>query len=276
MSRRPNAAVRAVATAMLSIAVVAGLVLAALFLRQDSLLYYPERAPVERLVGAAPGLRAWPSATDFRGLLSEPAGAARGTVVVFHGNAGHAGYRAHYAQALRPLGWRVLLAEHPGYGPRGGALGEASLVGDAAQTLEQAHRAFGDGPLVVLGESLGAAVAAGAAAAQRERVAGLVLITPWDRLAHVASFHYPWLPVRWMLRDGYDAAASLAALGGKPVAVVVAEHDRIVPARLGRALFDGLAGPKRWVVVAGRDHNDWVDAVDAAWWQAVLEFSAAR
>jgi hypothetical protein len=262
------------AAAVLSAAVVAMVVLAAVFLRQEKLLYYPERAPVERLVQGS-GLAPWPSAGDFRALLAEPAAGAasvRGTVVVFHGNAGHAGHRMHYAQALAPLGWRVLLAEHPGYGPRAGALDERSLVDDAAQTVERAHAQYG-APLLVVGESLGAAVAAGAAGAQRERVAGLVLITPWDRLAHVAAHHYPWLPVRWMLRDDYDSAARLAGFA-RPVAVVAAEHDTLVPPRFARALYDGLAGPKRWVEIAGRGHNDWPDRADAAWWRSVLGFAS--
>lgn len=261
---------------MLSIALVGGLVLAAVFLRQDKLLYFPERAPVERLAQAS-GLAPWPSAGEFRALLAEPAAGAagvRGTVVVFHGNAGHAGHRVHYAQALAPLGWRVLLAEHPGYGPRAGSLDERSLVDDAAQTVERAHAQYG-APVVVAGESLGAAVGAGAAAAQRDRVAGLVLITPWDRLAHVGTHHYPWLPVRWLLRDEYDSAARLAGFG-RPVAVVVAEHDTLVPPRFARALYDGLGEPKRWVQVAGRGHNDWPDRADAAWWQSVIGFAAGH
>ena len=51
----------------------------------------------------------------------------RGTAIVFHGNAGHAGHRAYYARALTPLGLRVILAEYPGYGPRAGQPGEQAL-----------------------------------------------------------------------------------------------------------------------------------------------------
>ena len=132
--------------------------------------------------------------------------------------------------ALAPLGLRVILAEYPGYGPRAGALGEASFVADAEQTVALAHRQYG-GPLLLVGESLGAAVAAAAAAQRRELTAGLLLITPWDRLAHVGAHHYPWLPVKWMLRDDYDSQARLAGFD-RPVLVAVAEHDSIVPAAL--------------------------------------------
>src|SRR5262249_15958218 len=153
----------------------------------------------------------------------EPAAPVRGTAIVFHGNAGHVGHRGFYANALGPLGMRVILVEYPGYGPRPGKPGEASFLADAMQTLALAHRLYGP-PLLVIGESLGSAVAAAAAARQPELVAGLLLITPWDRLANVGSYHYPWLPVKWMLRDEYDSLAQLAGFD-RPVVVALAEHD---------------------------------------------------
>jgi pimeloyl-ACP methyl ester carboxylesterase len=205
--------------------------------------------------------------------VAEPAGAARGSAIVFHGNAGHVGHRAGYAKALVPLGWRVILAEYPGYGARAGRPGEASLVADAEATIALASARYG-GPLLLVGESLGAAVAGIAGAGQRERVAGMLLITPWDRLAHVAGHHYPLLPVRWMLRDRYDTVAALQGFD-RPVVVAVAELDRIVPARFGRALHAGIGAPKQLVVIAGAEHNDWPDLVDAGWWRSVTDAALA-
>lgn len=235
---------------------------------QNHLLYFPDRAPIDELVRG--GLSAWPSAQDFRGLLAEPSGAGRATAVIFHGNAGHAGHRAFIADALTALGVRVVLAEYPGYGPRGGTLGERSLVADAAETLQLAQRRHG-APVLAIGESLGAGVAAGAAARRRELVAGVLLITPWDRLESVARHHYPWLPARLILRDRYDSAGNLASFG-KPVSVAVAEHDDIVPARLGRALFAALGQPKQWTVIGGAGHNDWPPLLDRRWWQSTVDF----
>jgi uncharacterized protein len=248
------------------VAIVSVLFLAIIFLWQDRLLYFPTQTTVERV--AIAGLRAWPSSQDFRGLVAEPTGVVRGTAIVFHGNAGHAGDRAFYAHALTPLGLRVILAEYPGFGPRAGRLGETSLVADASETVALAHRQYG-GPLLLIGESLGAAVAAAAAARQRDLTTGLLLITPWDRLAHVGSHHYPWLPVKWLLRDDYDTQARLVKFD-RPVVVVVAEHDSIVPPHFGAALHAALAGPKQLVMIKGVDHNDWPDRVDAAWWRTAI------
>ena len=239
---------------------------------QDRFLYFPERASVDDMV--SPGLRAWPGPDDFRGLVAEPRGPVRATVMVFHGNAGHAGHRDYYASALAPLGVRVILAEYPGYGPRTGALGERSFVADAEQSIMLARRQF-DGPLLLIGESLGAGVAAAAAARQRDHVAGVLLITPWDKLAHLASHHYPWLPAGWVLRDRYDSVAKLAGFG-RPVMVAVAERDTIVPARFGAALHASLGEPRRLAVIAGAGHNDWIGHVDAGWWRDALDFLLPR
>jgi uncharacterized protein len=257
---------------MLLIVAAAALLSAAIFVWPDRLLYFPAQTTVERV--ANDELRPWPSAQGFRGLVAEPSGAVRGTAIVFHGNAGHVGHRARYARELTPLGLRVLLAEYPGYGPRAGELGEASLVIDAAQTVALAHRQYG-APLVLIGESLGAAVAAAAGARQRELTAGLILITPWDRLASVASHHYPWLPVKAMLGDRYDTQARLANFD-RPVVVAVAEHDSLVPARFGVALHAALGGPKRLMVIEAVGHNDWPARVDAAWWRAATAFALGQ
>lgn len=235
---------------------------------QDHFLYFPGKAPLAALV--SDDLRAWPGEDDFMGLLAEPERPAHATAIVFHGNAGHAGHRQVYATALVQQGVRVILAEYPGYGPRDGKVGEESLVADAKRTIELAHARFG-APLLLIGESLGAGVVAAAAAQQRDRIAGLMLITPWDRLTHIAAHHYAWLPTSWLLRDRYDSVANLAAFD-RPVLVVVAERDRIVPARFGRALYDALPARRQLRIVPGADHNDWFHRVDGAWWRQALAF----
>ncbi|MDQ2961637.1 MAG: lysophospholipase [Pseudomonadota bacterium] len=253
---------------ILRLAIAYLIVIAGIAMFQDRLLYFPDKASLEAMVSG--DLRAWPGPQDFRGLVAEPNGPARGTAIVFHGNAGHAGHRAFYAKALTRLGLRVILAEYPGYGPRDGAVGEQNLVADAEQTIALAHRLHG-APLLLIGESLGAAVAAAAAARQRDKTAALLLITPWDRLENIAAYHYPWLPVKWLLRDRYDSVAHLASFG-RPILVAVAERDSIVPARFGTALYEALSDPKRLNVLKAAEHNDWIARVDDTWWREATRF----
>jgi fermentation-respiration switch protein FrsA (DUF1100 family) len=243
----------------------------AVIILQDRFLYFPEKAEIEDVLSG--GLRAWQTPGAFRGLLAEPAGTALGTAIVFHGNAGHAGHRSFYATTLTRLGLRVILAEYPGYGPREGTPGEDSLVADAQETVVLAHRQYGQ-PILLIGESLGAGVVAAAAVREYDKIAGLLLITPWDRLEHVAALHYPWLPVKWLLRDRYDSVTHLSSFG-RPILVVVAERDSIVPARFGETLFNALCEPKKFRVVRAAEHNDWLGHVDDTWWRETIDFLLA-
>ncbi|MFX1764874.1 alpha/beta hydrolase [Paraburkholderia sp. A1RI-2L] len=238
---------------------------------QERFIYFPERAAIEDV--ASDRLVAWPTMEAFRGLVAEPPGTVRGTAIVFHGNAGHVGHRSVYAAVLNRLGLRVILAEYPGYGPRGGSRDEERLVADAQETIELAHRLYG-APVLLIGESLGAGVVAAAGSHERDRIAGLMLITPWDRLEHVAAFHYPWVPFKWLVHDRYDSATHLAAFG-RPVFVVVAERDSIVPARFGEALHDALCCPKQLKIVEAAEHNDWIGHVDDSWWREAIGFLLA-
>ncbi|MEM7291952.1 MAG: alpha/beta hydrolase [Pseudomonadota bacterium] len=102
---------------------VAYLVLVAvMYVAQRKLLYLPTRSAVKPSYVAAAGLRYWPNESAPRGYIAESLETpAKGTVVVFHGNAGEALDRNYYRDALTPLGYRVVLAQYPGYGGRDGA-----------------------------------------------------------------------------------------------------------------------------------------------------------
>lgn len=241
---------------------------------QYRMLYYPGARLPSAAELAAAELAFWPSGpAGYRGFVSPAGGGrSRGTVVVFHGNAGTAADRAYYAAALTPLGYRVILAEYPAYGGRPGRLGEASFVADARQTIRLAAESGGT-PVFLLGESLGCGVAAAAAADASLAVAGLLLITPWETLLAVARDHFRWLPLGLFMKDRYDNAENLRSFRGR-IAVVGAERDDIVPLRHARALYEALPGAKRLWVLAGAGHNDWLYRVDAAQWRAWMDFIA--
>ena len=258
---------------LLLIPLVAWLALVALlYAGQRSLLYLPGHRAADDAAFEPFGLRRWPDATGYRGYLLD-APSAEATVVVFHGNAGDAIDRRYYLEAFGFANARVLLAEYPGYGARPGSPSERTLVADARRTLALVRERFPDEPLHVVGESLGAGVAAAAVGADglgapRPAVDGLALLTPWSSLTDTAARHYRFVPTRWLLKDRYRSDRHLADVE-VPKVVVVAERDEIVPADLGRALFESLPEPKRLLVVADADHDGWFARVDERWWRAL-------
>jgi alpha-beta hydrolase superfamily lysophospholipase len=196
----------------------------------------------------------------------------RGTIVVFHGNAGCAFDRDYYQAAFATRGFQAFLYEYPGYGGRPGKPSAASIVGDA-QTLIRSLDQAGYGPIYVWGVSVGSGIAAEVCKDTSLPVHGLTLLTPWDSLTNAAAYHYPFIPVSVLLWDKYDSISNLAHFQ-HPICVICSEQDEILPVRLGRNLFDHLPEPKKLILQPGCGHNDWPSAPNLTWWDDALNFIA--
>jgi pimeloyl-ACP methyl ester carboxylesterase len=85
--------------------------------------------------------------------------------------------------------------------------------------------------------------------------AGLVLRSPFVDLPAVAAEHYPFLPVRALLKDRYPVADSVAKVQ-VPTVVIYGSADDTVPAEQSRVVAERAAGPVQIVVLDGADHND--------------------
>ena len=248
----------------------------ALALLQRRLLYFPQRIAPDQAKAAfdACGLSRWPDASSeaYCGLvrrMADETALTNGTVLLFHGNAGCAKDREPYCDLLNKLGWRVVIAEYPGYGARTGARSEASFREDGRATARLVRQRY-PGRLVLVGESLGAGVAAAAAADPELNADAVILATPWDRLASVAAHHYPWLPLRFFLSDRYDSVAYLKRYAG-PVTVLLAERDEIVPKSSTLALYEALPqSGKRLVRLTSTTHNEWFERLAEEQWRELL------
>lgn len=251
------------------------------FLVQRRLMYFPEHEEEAQALLRAKslGLEPWRDRDgSLMGWIARPQGGApEGRVLVIHGNAGSSLNRVYYAKGFQSPAvsrrWEVRILEYPGYGSRPGSPSESSLVRAAVEAIDALDREP-PAPLVLVGESIGSGVAALAAARRPAKVEGLFLLTPLNRMRELAYFHHPYLP-SILVRDRYEAANALRAFHG-PLAVLLAEHDEIIPPRLGQALFDGYVGPKRLWIAKGRGHNDWDADVSNPMWEETSEFLLPR
>lgn len=174
------------------------------------------------------------------------------TVVVFNGNAGTRADRAPLGRRLAREGLGVVLFDYRGYGDSTGTPSEDGLSLDAAAIAAFAAGIAPPAPLVYFGESLGAAVAIRLATAAPPD--GLILRSPFTRLADVATAHYP-LPFESFLRDRFPSDRLIGEVES-PVLVVAGSSDTVVPTALSRRLFDLASEPKELVVAEGANHND--------------------
>lgn len=248
-----------------------GLVLLVALL-QRSLIYYPPQIPTAALAGLASerGMLPWTNAAGLRIGWRRPASIqpSVGAVLILHGNAGSAVARTYLADPLQEaLPLEVFILEYPGYADRPGKPSQSTLLAAA----EEAAGLLADQPaLFLIGESLGTGPAAYLAGRLGARVAGVLFLVPYHRLADVAAVHYPWLPVRWLLRDPYPAGEWLATYPGL-AGFVIAGRDQVIPPPLGRALYEGFAGRKQLWELPEADHEEANDR-PPEWWEEVGRF----
>ncbi|MFM7506723.1 MAG: lysophospholipase [Rubrivivax sp.] len=200
-------------------------------------------------------------------LAEWPVPVPRGLVVVVHGLGEHAARYGHVARALNAAGWSVLAYDQRGHGRSGGPRGRLpradGLLEDLALVLD--HAPHTGGPRVLLGHSMGGAVAARfVAEALSARPAG------WSRSVQGLVLSSPALAARlsawqrWQLAIGERFLPDLAQRNGidprglshdgAAVAAYVADplvHDRI-SARLARFVLDAgehvRAAAPRWAL----------------------------
>lgn len=196
----------------------------------------------------------------------------RGTVLLFHGNAGNISHRLDYLQMFHRLRYSTLIFDYRGYGQSTGTASEEGTYRDAAAAwrwLTQT-RGISPGSIVLYGESLGGAVASWLAA--RELPRALVLASTFTSAVDLGAEVYFFLPVRLISRFSYDNRAHLRTVRA-PVLVVHSRGDDIVPFAHSEAVFAAAREPKKFLELAG-GHNDGFVFMRPEWIAALDEFLA--
>lgn len=248
-----------VATAVIGILVYSALV-ALVWAKQDSFLFFPDDSRFDRCEGTelAP-LK--PFSADVEGTLvhshihQKPE--AFGTILVFHGNAGSACDRAFYAEMFRDQPFNVMLAEYPGYAKLPGTPGQKEILPAALALAKFARKRTPDGPLILLGESIGSGVAT--YVASQTRVEGMILVSPYTSISELAGRLFPWLPVGLILKNPFPASDWAKSVQA-PVLILHGEKDETIPFEMGKRQSQAFPKLHAFVGLPYAGHNDWLDA----------------
>jgi hypothetical protein len=235
-----------------------GLALAALYVFQGSLIYYPNNDTPEPARWGVPEMTPVTLETSDGLRLfawwASPDSANKPVIVYFHGNAGHVGYRGRLVRPFLEQGYGVLLVSWRGYGGNPGEPGEEGFYADSRAAIRFLEKNGIEAKnRVLFGESIGSAAAVKLAVEGQGGV--LIMEAPFTSLADVGASHYPIFPVRWLVKDKYD---SLIRMGDVniPVLIVHGMRDRIVPVAMGRKLLEAASGPKDGYFPSQAGHND--------------------
>ena len=255
---RPNR--RNLRRGLLVVLLLGGMVVAMLLALQRQLIYFPDPTPVSPAEAVIAGARDVTLHTadglELRAWFVPATGPVDTgiAVLVVPGNGGNRAGRAEFAEELSRRGLAVLLMDYRGYGGNPGSPSQDGLAADAdAAAAALTDLGYPPQRTVYFGESLGSAVMA--ALQVRHPPAGIVLRSPFTELADVGAHHYPWLPVRALLRDRFPVLQHLAT-SDVPVTVIYGDHDSVVPTVLSARVADHAPSLAERLVIAGADHND--------------------
>src|SRR5262249_11712895 len=185
-----------------------------------------------------------------------PAPGSRGAILYCHGNAGNLSHRGGSGQKLRQLlGESVLIFDYPGYGKSEGKPTETGCyaAGEAAYDWLVKEQNVDPDQILIYGGSLGGGVAV-ELAHRKQRYRGLALAKTFCSLPDVGQSLYPWLPVRWLMRNKFDNLGKIGQLT-KPIFIAHGTCDGLIPYTQSTRLFAAANEPKEFFT-SSCDHND--------------------
>jgi uncharacterized protein len=234
-------------------------VLALMYFAQRALMYFPD---VARTPPASAG---FPQAEEVVLRTSDgekliawhvPPRGEKPLVLYFQGNGGALMLRAGRFRSLVADGTGLLALSYRGYGGSSGSPTETGLIRDGEAAYRFATERYGPARLALWGESLGSGVAVALAATHP--VGAMILEAPFTSAADVGAGHYPFLPVRLLIKDPFYSDRRILDVRA-PVLVLHGVRDSIVPIALGEKLFALIPGPKQFIRFPAAGHNDLED-----------------
>jgi pimeloyl-ACP methyl ester carboxylesterase len=230
-----------------------------LWLRQERLLFEPTPLPADQPLVDDPDVHestievpgAKLSAAQLR--LPDP----RGVVFFLHGNSGNLRDCLVELDAFREVNFDVVMFDYRGYGKSTGRIAsEQQLRADVRAVWGEFAPRYEGKRVVISGQSLGTALAAGLAAelcAAGRSPDLTLLVSPYSSMRALAEELYPWVP-RQVLRYPLHTAEHAAQLKG-PLMLVHGDKDELIGIHHSHALCTA-APAAQFLCVEGAGHAD--------------------
>jgi pimeloyl-ACP methyl ester carboxylesterase len=256
----------ALATAVTALIIVAGLVASQLPALGAGGLLHPARHPaVEPRPDICKDVVFKGAGVDLKGWRCRGTGAHRGTLVYLHGIADNRGSAAGIIRRFAQPGFDVIAYDSRAHGASGGSACTYGFF--EKQDLRLVLDTIEQGPIVLMGTSLGAAVAL-QEAGKDDRVGVVVAAETFADLRTVAVERAPFFFTMGTIERAFEAAESqghfkIEAVSPEaaartiraPVLLIHGATDRDTPPEHSRRVFQALHGPKRLILVPGAGHN---------------------
>ena len=234
------------------------LFIVALFVMQRTLIYFPDKSRPEPVQGAEIVKVTAQDKQELESWYFVPKDKTKPVILFFHGNAGHYGHRLYKVRDYIAAGYGVLLAEYRGYGGNSGDISEQGFYNDGRAYISWllSDKGVASEQIVIYGESIGSGTAV--QMASEYDVAGLVLEVPFSSLLEIASQQYPFIPVKYLLKDHFMNIEKIKQIKA-PLLVMHGQKDRVIPFSSAKKLFETANKPKKFIEFPQANHNNIYD-----------------
>jgi len=237
-------------------------ILGGVYMNQRNMIYIRSGTPVPLTISQVAGMQEIKVKTEDGLMLVawyKPAKSPMmATIIRFHGNASNVAWSMDAMAPYINSGYGVLSAEYRGYSGNPGTPTEQGLYMDARAYIGWLQsQGIAINNIILYGESLGTGPAV-QMATEYPGLNRLILQSPYTSMVDAAGTHYPFFPVKLLLKDRYENIAKIKQIK-TPLIIVHGSKDAIVPYRQGQALFDAATEPKTMITIEEGGHNDLMD-----------------
>jgi len=180
----------------------------------------------------------------------------RAHLLFCHGNGEHVGFLGNEMRTMSDqLRVSVFAFDYRGYGKSEGKPFEEGVVQDgvAAQNWLATRANIKPNDVVLHGRSLGGGVAVNLAGNVGARA--LIAERTFDSIVDIGAGKYPFLPVRWVMRNRFASAAHIQNFHG-PLIQLHGDADTLIPIESAERLFSACPSVKKLFITAPRmGHN---------------------
>lgn len=210
---------------------------------------------IQRLENGVPYLRVEPSGLGGKDIVPN--------LIFFHGNITDVGaMRVLARRIVEQYPIRIWLLEYRGYGPYPGPREDPSnLLRNADLLLNRIKEMFPSNPVVIAGQSIGTGPAAQLAAANSDRIWGLILISPFTSIRDLSNFMIQntvgnWAAFfsDWLVPDYFPTQRILVGFS-KPLVLIHGAEDTIIPIRSSEILASLNSDNTYFFKYPNRGHN---------------------
>ncbi len=174
------------------------------------------------------------------------------TLVFFHGNAGNLSNRVYKLNEFNKLDINIFILAWRSFSGNDGEPTEQNLYNDAKKSIKWLNsKGVSNKNIILYGESLGTGVAVELGLMNNFK--GIILESPFTSMENAAKNIYPWLPVKYLLKDKYDSESKIKKIK-IPILIIHGKKDRIVPFKMGKKLYELANNPKFFYSTQEDDH----------------------